>query len=251
MGNWGRQQVKCAWGESTFSPPPPVQAQIERVWEMLAKRPGVNLFDGEMCRLESYRAEADALSMLFSSTSYKSFCGTNLHNPQFAAEHGSAAMANPVGISVALVSADQQLLLGRRNEKVAYYPGRIHPFAGALEPDDELDVFGAVERELSEELGLASDDVQELRCIGMAEDRSLLQPELVCYAQVRKNLGELKQGLDQAEHEAVVSMEVKPEVFERELSSAKLFTPIALATIALCGQHRFGDGWFNRTCGSS
>ena len=60
-----------------------------------------------------------------------------------------------LGISVALISRDQRLVMGRRNERVAYYPGRIHPFAGALEPADELDIFAAVRRELQEELGLA------------------------------------------------------------------------------------------------
>ena len=49
--------------------------------------------------------------------------------------HGSAdCLANPVGVSPALLSADNFLIMGRRNASVAYYPNRIHPFAGALEP---------------------------------------------------------------------------------------------------------------------
>jgi 8-oxo-dGTP pyrophosphatase MutT (NUDIX family) len=250
MGDWGREQVKCAWGRSTFSPPLAVRVEMDQVWEMLARRPGVNLFDGPMCRLESFVADPDLLSMEFSQTSYKCFCGTNMHNPQFVSQHGAAAMANPMGISVALISRDGSLVLGRRNERVAYYPGRIHPFAGALEPADELDVFGAVERELLEEMGLGSGDIGELRCLGIAEDLSLLQPELICYAQGTKTLAELREGLDRAEHEAMVAIETRPEVFERELASAKLYTPIALAMILLCGRHRFGADWFDRVFAS-
>jgi 8-oxo-dGTP pyrophosphatase MutT (NUDIX family) len=247
LGPWDAAQVKCAPGESTFAPPAIVRAEIDRVWTMMGQRPGVHLFDGGLCRVESFTAREEELSMVLSEISYKSFAGTNMHNPQFGAQYGEAAMANPLGMSVALISADGFLALGRRNERVAYYPGRIHPFAGALEPEDELDVFAAVERELNEELGLSAAEVGEMKCLGMAEDRGLAHPELICFAEARRTLDELRGGIDEVEHDAIVAIEVKQDVFERELASAKLYTPIALATILLCGRERFGNGWFDAT----
>jgi len=250
VGPWGPGEVKCAWTESTFAPPVTVQEEIERVWTMLGQKPGVHLFDGGLCRLEHLWANRDELGMELSEISYKSFAGTNMHNPQFAAQYGQKAMANPLGISVALISADGFLAMGRRNERVAYYPGRIHPFAGALEPEDGLDVFKAVERELKEELGLAPIEVRRLICLGMAEDRGLAQPELICYGEAGKTLEELKGGVDEVEHDAIVPIEAKREVFEREVASAKLYTPIALATILLCGRERFGREWFDAMFGA-
>jgi len=216
--------VKCARGESSFAPPAIVKAEIERVW-----------------------AGGGGLSMVLSEVSYKSFAGTNMHNPQFATQYGETAMANPLGMSVALISADGFLAMGRRNERVAYYPGRIHPFAGALEPEDGLDVFGAVGRELNEELGLSAAEIGGMKCLGMAEDRGLAHPELICYAEAQRTLDDLRRRVDETEHYAVVPIEVKREVFERELGSAKLYTPIALATILLCGRERFGEEWFDAT----
>ena len=247
LGPWQPAQVKCARAESTFAPPAIVRAEIDQVWTMMGRKPGVHLFDGRMCRVESFSAEASELRMVLSETSYKSFAGTNMHNPQFGTQYGEPAMANPLGISVALISSDEFLAMGRRNERVAYYPGRIHPFAGALEPEDGLNVFRAVERELNEELGLSESELAEMKCLGVAEDRGLAQPELICYAQVGKTLEELRRGVDDVEHDAIVSIEMRPEVFERELSGAKLYTPIALATILLCGRERFGNDWFDAT----
>jgi len=247
LGPWGAAQVKCARGESSFAPPAIVKAEIERVWTMMEKKPGMHLFDGGLCRVESFWARAGELSMVLSEVSYKSFAGTNMHNPQFATQYGEAAMANPLGMSVALISADGFLAMGRRNERVAYYPGRIHPFAGALEPEDGLDVFGAVERELNEELGLSAAEIGEMKCLGMAEDRGLAHPELICYAEAGRTSEELRRRVDETEHDAVVPIEVKSDVFERELASAKLYTPIALATILLCGRERFGSEWFDAT----
>ena len=173
-----------------------------------------------------------------------------MHNPQFGTQYGESAMANPLGISVALISADGLLAMGRRNERVAYYPGRIHPFAGALEPEDGLDVFAAVVRELDEELGLAGEELREAKCLGMAEDRGLAQPELIFYAETGKTLEELRRAVDDVEHDAIVEIAVSKDSFERELNSAKLYTPIALATILLCGRERFGSEWFDATFAS-
>ena len=108
-----------------------------------------------------------------------------------------------------------------------------------------MDVFAAVRRELKEELNLRREELSEMKCLGMAEDRGLVQPELICYAQVEKSLEELKRGVDEVEHDAIVSLAVGKESFERELSGAKLYTPIALATILLCGREKFGNDWFN------
>ncbi|HEV8378382.1 MAG TPA: hypothetical protein VGP99_05995, partial [Tepidisphaeraceae bacterium] len=114
LGPWDAAQVKCAQGESNFAPPAIVRTEIERVWMMLGQRPEVHLFDGGLCRVESFSARAEELSMVLSEISYKSFAGTNMHNPQFAAQYGESAMANPLGMSVALISSDGRLVMGRR-----------------------------------------------------------------------------------------------------------------------------------------
>ena len=64
-------------------------------------------------------------------------------------------------------------MLGRRNATVAYYPSRVHPFAGSLEPADDLDVFDDVFRESREELALGKGDIADIVCTGVAEDQSL------------------------------------------------------------------------------
>src|SRR2546423_316715 len=88
------------------------------------------------------------------------------HQPILADRFGPQVLANPVGVSPALLTADNYLMMGRRNASVAYYPGRIHPFAGALDPQDS-DVFAAVRRELKEELAFEIQDVTEIFCTGI------------------------------------------------------------------------------------
>src|SRR5207248_1244381 len=100
---------------------PEVERVIDWTWARVAARPGVNLFDGPMCRLESWRAAPDRLELVLSGTSYKPFLGTNLYHPDLADRYGREVLANPVGVSPALQTADGWLMMGRRNTSVAYY----------------------------------------------------------------------------------------------------------------------------------
>src|SRR5688572_20727897 len=105
VGDWPREGVRCASVPSTFAPDAQTQHLIEATWAELSSRPGIHLFDGPMCRLEAFDAAA-SLQMHVSHVSYRSFVGTNMYNPQIADRLGWSALANPVGLSCALESAD-------------------------------------------------------------------------------------------------------------------------------------------------
>ena len=246
VGNWSRGQVRATWSDvSSRRIVPEVERVIEDTWIRISTHPGVHLFDGPMCRMESFTASAEALHLALSPTSYKPFLGTNLHNPQLANRFGRDVMANPVGVSTLLETADSFLLLGRRNAAVAYYPDRVHPFAGALEPADGADPFAAVHRELGEELALDAADVDDLRCTGLAEDGRLLQPELIFAARTPLSRGEVERRVDDVEHDAVWCVAAEVEAIERAAHDPDL-TPVAVASQLLCGRLRHGPHWFER-----
>jgi hypothetical protein len=244
IGDWGPGQVRLSWTEqSSRRIVPEVERVIEDTWSRVLARPGVHLFDGPMCRVESIRITPGVIEISLSATSYKTFLGTNLENPQLATTYGADVMATPAGVSTAVETSDGYLLLGRRNASVAYYPNRLHPFAGALDPRDGDDVFRAVYRELGEELGLAASDVASVRCTGIAEDAALLQPELIFATTCSIRRAELEHQLDDAEHHASVSIPADAAAIESTLRDPSL-TPVGMATLLLWGRTRIGDGWF-------
>lgn len=244
IADWPRQRVRIEWADrSSRELVPEVERIIEQTWSRVVSRPGVHLFDGPMCRLESFDAAADALRLVLSATSYKAFVGTNLENARLAEQFGPGVMANPVGVSTLVETADGHLLLGRRNASVAYYPDRVHPFAGALEPRDGADAFAAVCRELREELSLAPDEISDLRCCGLVEDRALRQPELIFLAASALSRHVVEARLDRVEHHACWS---SPHT-EAELSASlnqPALTPVAVASLLLAGRARYGHLWF-------
>ena len=243
-GDWPPGHVTSTWVADGRRRVGVVEAAIDAAWAAASARPGVRLFDGPMCRLESWHAAPAELRLNLSPTSYRTFLGTNMANPQFADEHGRDVMANPVGVSPALLTADGFLMLGRRNASVAYYPGRVHPFAGSMDPTD-ADVFAAVRRELSEELSLYEADLTDLRCTGVAEDVSLCQPELIFAAATRSSRSQVEARVHPDEHAGTWALPATPDAIGTVIETARHeLTPVAVASLLLWGRIRFGDGWF-------
>jgi 8-oxo-dGTP pyrophosphatase MutT (NUDIX family) len=240
IGRWKAADVLVRWVPENRTRDDEVERIIAKAWDDAQSRPGLNLFEGPMCRLERFTA-GKTLELELSPTSYRVFWGTNLNNSWLAPKYGAAALANAVGLSCALESADGFLMLGRRNVSVAYYPSRVHPFAGALET---ADVFDEARRELNEELGLVGKDIGELVCMAIIEDVSIAQPELVLSAKTFLSRAQLESNLDAAEHDSLVAIEPIRQKVELSLSDPAM-TPVALGTILLWGRGHFGPDWFD------
>jgi len=249
-GDWPSEQVAGMVLPSTLVVPPRAQLAIEEAWQRAVAVPGRTLFDGPMCRLEAFDVTSAGVRVGMSRTSYKTFWGTNLCHPEVADEFGPAVLANPIGVSPALETADGWLLLGRRNDRVAYYPNRVHPFAGSLEPSDAgtsaaPDLFAAVRRELNEELALTPADIQTVRMTGLAEDVRLRQPELIFRVKTNLSRAQVESQVDAAEHDGVVAIAADADGLSAALlsRSANEFTPVAAAALLLFGRTRHGDPW--------
>jgi 8-oxo-dGTP pyrophosphatase MutT (NUDIX family) len=232
--------VVVRWVEEKRTRVEEVEKIIAAEWEKVQGRSGPKLFDGPMCRLENCVA-GRRLELELSPTSYKVFWGTNLNNSWIGEKYGAGAMANAVGVSCALESADGFLMLGRRNAAAAFYPSRVHPFAGTLET---LDVFGDARRELDEELGLGKNDISGMACLAIIEDASIAQPELVFGVKTLRTRRELEGTLDEIEHDSVVAVEKDAKKAAARLRDAEL-TPVAMGTILLWGKGHFGSEWFD------
>lgn len=245
VGDWGQAQVRATWSAASSSRRvvPDVEDAIEDAWQRTLRRPNVHVFDGPMCRMDAFEATPERLSVTLSETSYKVFVGTNMWHPQFADQYGTDVMANPVGLSTILETADGRLLLGRRNAAVVYYASRVHPFAGTLEPKDAGNAFAGAYRELNEELQLAEADVPDLRCTGVVEDASLLHPELIFAARSVRTLSQIEASLDRTEHDSVFSFAADERGVEPVLAN-EVLTPVAVASVLLWGRLRFGASWF-------
>ena len=245
VGKFRRGQLLVQWVPSSWREIPEVDQSIENAWNAAAARPDVHLFDGPMCRLERAQVVGEMLHLDVSRTSYKPFVGTNLTNAALADRYGRNALANGIGQSTILHTADDHLLLGRRTRRVAYYPSRVHPFAGSLEPADPLDPFGDMLRELHEELALTDDDLTSFVCGGIVEDASIRQPELVYVAHTTRTADEIAHYMDDEEHLGVFRCDATGEAVARQLSGEEPFTPVGRGALLTWLRLTVGQTWFD------
>jgi 8-oxo-dGTP pyrophosphatase MutT (NUDIX family) len=239
IGDYPPGTVRAAWVADSRPRIPQIEAAIESAWREASGRLGSKLFDGPMCRLESFHATAN-LDLNISPTSYKIFVGTNLTNPQFAQLYGPAALANAIGVSSILLTRDRFIVMGHRSDSVAYYPLRVHTFGGTLEPHDPLDVFAEARRELNEEAGIQDADVQAMACIGLVEDAALCQPELIFAVRVRQDVAALQRSLDRTEHGSLFKVAADPSALAAAMAQPAL-TPVAAAALSLLQRSKFAQ----------
>ena len=237
-----RDRVAVRLVDSTRRIVPEVERQIDEAWHRTLARPGVNLFDGPVCRFESAVIDGDTLRFDVSRTSYRICVGTNFVNPHLADEFGPDVMAQSMGVSTGLLTADGFWMMGRRNASVAYYPGRVHPFAGSIEMAEHIDLFDNAERELREELHLPAEAIVGTTWAGLVEDTRLRHPESIFFARTTRSRDEVAAGVDAAEHDGVWSVANQPDAVAEAMQSDEL-TPVARAVLLLGGRHFFGDDW--------
>jgi hypothetical protein len=242
-GDWARHQIKVQWAPSGFAPPGPVLDLIERTWNDASQELGAHLFDGPLCRMESWTASPNLLTLHLSRTSYKPFLGTNGRHASRIAPYGPTAYANALGSSAAILTSDRWLVFGERGDKVALYPNCAHPFGGCLEPAADLDVSDDTSRELNEELRLVPKEITDLRCLALGMDMHLLQPELVYLAQVTLDRSQLEKRVDSTEHRGIWAVRADAKAMAQALKAARPLTPLTRLALVVYGQRWFGEVW--------
>jgi len=219
--------VALRWVENSRRVEPEVELAIERAWQRLSSRPGVNLFDGAIARCESITLESNHLTICLSKSSYKIAVGTNFAHPEFVEQFGREVMANMFGVSAGVISCDGFLILGRRNASLAHYPNRVHPFAGSLEVREQVNLFDDVRRELREEIGFDGTDIESITMLGIVEDDLLKHPEAIFLVRSTRSKEKIVARIDSEEHRGGWTMSIgEPNPVLEEL------TPVARAVVS-------------------
>jgi 8-oxo-dGTP pyrophosphatase MutT (NUDIX family) len=256
VGQFGPEQVHVHWSESRRHSNEQVDRQIEHTWQeqlALAQAKGQRLYDGRLCRLVDCGVTDHALNLTLGQVSYKEFVGTNLTHPALRYAHGPEVLADPAGVSAAVVTGDNYVLLAKRSQQVYVHPGRWHPIGGIMEPGNEPGAvpcpFRALRKEMEEELGLPGESILHSVCLGVVRDKATVQPELIFDVRVGQHAESIvasqAAAQDAGECENLVSVRDHPGAVVTFLEKhyAEL-TPVALATLLLHGQRHWGTGWF-------
>jgi isopentenyldiphosphate isomerase len=188
--------------------------RIEKVWSEKSKetlQKGKSLFAGPQYRLCAYHVLPDERIVLeLGPTDYREFIGTNVEagkDPGYMrtlVKRGlaryrdeDAFFSNTFAICSVVKTSDAKIVAGLRSDVVAEYPRCWHTVGGHPNPTryqlTSVDLFEAMEREVTAELGMDQSEIQDMRMMGLMRNSRTRKPELMFHTTVYPVFDDLKE----------------------------------------------------------
>ncbi len=255
-GSFAPEKIKIKWSDQKRPSHKDVEKVIEQTWaqqQRRAEEENINLYNGQLCRLDFCSVEEDNLTLNLGHTDYREFVGTNLSQAQIRYTYGEESLANALGVSASVVTSDGFIVLGRRSNRIFFNAGKIDAIGGmvehALSDTTKIDLYLIMLSELSEELDIGSAMVTEGICLGLIRDRQILQPELIfdlkVNAEIAKILKFAAEAKDSHEHTEIIPVRNDRDAVVNYIDqNHDEMTSVAIATLLLHGMNSWGSGWF-------
>ncbi len=148
--------------------------QIDSFWQREIVETGKNkfIFNGELCRLNDWSFQKDKLTLDLGLSNYKELLYSNEFTRKLQQEFGNETLSRALGVSVILVSCDEQIILIKRSGVVGENPGDLDVLGGHIHPQENAvsgipDPFLAIKAEIKEEVHLDLKNDDPMDCIGL------------------------------------------------------------------------------------
>ncbi|HVN23513.1 MAG TPA: NUDIX hydrolase [Syntrophorhabdales bacterium] len=229
---------------------PSAEKFIGDAWEEYvrsARKAGIEVYNGNVLRLDNVRSESGRLSLELSDIDFRSCIGSE--TTRFTAAFPHEPQGNPLTVCVALVTTDRKIVLEERS-RIDARRRKYHVIAGFMErefdtSDNRPDPFDALRREVREELGLILDNA--LCATGLV--RAVYGSELCFCSRLPISFDDLlhikaKSETDR-EIDALRAVEDSPSAVASFLSShTSDFVPSGRACLLLYGRQAYGEDWY-------
>lgn len=237
-------QVVINWNPEKRELPLELTQKIDSFWqqEIVETEKNEFIFNGELCRLNDWRFQKDKLTLDLGLSDYNELLYSNQFTNDIAQRFGKDSLARALGVSVVLVSDDEQIILIKRSKAVGENPGDLDVLGGHIHPQENAvsgvpDPFLAIKAEIKEEVHLDLKNDDPLDCIGLIEPVDTKKPELLFKAKSRLKIEEiirlasLKQSEEVAEFLIISNQEKSLAQFlEANLNQ---FSPSALGVLCV------------------
>ncbi len=230
---------------------PPAEKSIDDAWLTYmrsCREIGITVYNGGVLRLDSFELTDARLNLALSDIDFRSCIGTG--TDRFVAAFPRAPQANPLTVSVVLVTIDGQIVLEKRS-RIDARRRKYHVIAGFMEREYDAqekhpDPFETVRREVREELGFILDS--PLYVTGLV--RAVYGSELCFFCRLPVSFEQLLEikanGETDCEIDALQAVEDSPSAVASFLAHHTTdFVPSGRACLLLYGRDAYGQGWYD------
>lgn len=250
-GSFSRAAVCVDYTPGGFAPEPPIDAHIDRAWQTYlgtSAEKGIHLYNGPLFRLDGFERTENGMHLFLSDTDFRACIGTS--SAEFASAFPSAGRANPLTVSVVVVTSDRKIVIEKRR-RVDSRRRAYHVIAGYMERDKDParppHPFDTLNREVREELGIDLDE-DSLSATGLI--RTMYGSE-ICFRCVLdipfSRLIETKANSEtDSEIETLEALDDFPPAVAAFLASHPTdLVPSGRACLLLYGGEAYGERWYD------
>jgi hypothetical protein len=230
---------------------PSAERFIDDAWKAYVRAcrdTGTNVYNGSVFRFDGFHWTDGRLRITLSDIDFRSCIGSG--TKQFVAAFPHAPQANPLSVSVALVTVDGRIVLEKR-DRIDARRRKYHVIAGFMErdvdaPDSQPNPFDTLRREVREELGLILDGP----LYGSGLVRSVYGSELCFYSRLPvsfERLLEIKANSEtDSEIDVLEAVDDTPAAVASFLERHTIdFVPSGRACLLLYGREAYGERWYH------
>lgn len=142
---------------------------IKREWVKIQKK-NPALFAGDLVGVTHYQTSDKLIEIGTIHSTYDDFFVSNTH--EFLQKFPLEEPPNPLSVGIILVTNDEKIVLGIRNNNVAHQKNTLTVPSGMIDKtdvinDNQVDSFHAIIREVFEETNIPQHSLFDMRCIGL------------------------------------------------------------------------------------
>jgi len=254
-GLFPRKAVSVEYTPGRLSLAPSARVLIDRAWQRYLRtsgEAGIMVYNGVLFRLDGFVQTENGLRLMLSDTDFRECIGTA--SAEFRSVFPGLPRANPLAVSVALVTEEGKIVLEKRSRSDSRRRP-YHVIAGYMERD--LDgakphPFAALEREVSEELGVSLDP-SSLIATGLIRARYGSEICFLCRLPFSfARLVKMQSGQEtDSEIETLEGLEDSPRAMAAFLAAhGGDLAPPGRACLLLYGREAYGERWYKAAGGA-
>jgi len=148
-----------------------VSEYIQEHWNKTVQKNPL-MFSGDLLSVVNNNSNPEYIKLDTILTKYDDYYITR--TKEFQQEFPNQKSTNVLSTGCVSITSDNYVVLGKRSLQLSVSPGKITIVSGMADNEDiiknnQVDVFGCITREIKEEIGVNSNEIKELICMGLIE----------------------------------------------------------------------------------
>lgn len=186
LGNWDISKVKTKI-KGTYLPNKKIKKHISKNWNNYIKK-YPQAFNGQMARLIKWQEKDKLLNLQFELTDYATYVATRDKN--LIHSYSPSDRANPLGITMIILTSDNKYIIGRRSLLADQNPGKLYFIGGYIQTDISQNkkniLKNSILNEIKEELNLDKKHIDKITVKCLAYNQIYYHPEI--FVEIKLNI---------------------------------------------------------------